>query len=270
MSDPRSEQDLNYEVAALLQAREFGKITIGADVDGFEIDILVETGRGRGRRAIVIECKAYVRLAGSATVHSFGSVYQYLNETGRANEGWIISSSGFTPGARLEAERIGLQLFSLTDLRQKLDAVDLDVSTQISFVRGGGNRASHGKKRVFVVMPFSPAMDDVYVLGIRWVAQSLGLVAHRVDDLQYQGDIVAEIQRCIREYDAVVGDTTGGNANVCYEVGFAHALNRPTVLICRAGEDLPFDLRGVNHIMYKNVVQLRDSLRKRLKALLTP
>jgi hypothetical protein len=203
-------------------------------------------------------------------VQAFGSVFQFLKENGRVNEGWIVSLSGFTPGARAEAERIGLQLYSLTDLRQKFDAVDLDLRQHVDFVRGGGNRAAHGKKRVFVVMPFNPAMDDVYVLGIRWVAQSLNLVAHRVDDLQYQGDIVDEIQRCIREYDAVVGDTTGGNANVCYEVGFAHALSRPTVLICRVGENLPFDLKGVNHIMYPNIVQLRDSLLKRLKALLNP
>jgi len=32
-------------------------------------------------------------------------------------------------------------------------------------------------------------------------------------------------------YDAVVAETSGANPNVCYEVGYAHAANTPTILI---------------------------------------
>jgi nucleoside 2-deoxyribosyltransferase len=123
-------------------------------------------------------------------------------------------------------------------------------------------------KRVFVIMPFSSEMLDVFILGIRWAAAALGVVAHRADDLQHAGDIVAEVKRAIREYDIVIGDTTGANPNVCYEVGIAHALDRPTLLICRDGEDLPFDLQGINHLKYPNVVELRSKLRSRLDDLL--
>jgi hypothetical protein len=109
-------------------------------------------------------------------------------------------------------------------------------------------------------MPFKPEFDDVYILGIRWAAEKLGVVAQRADDFKHMGDIVAEVKRAIQEYDAIVGDTTGSNANVCYEVGFAHALSRPTVLICRSGGELPFDLQGINHILYPSVVELRPRL----------
>ena len=65
-----------------------------------------------------------------------------------------------------------------------------------------------------------------------------------------------------------MGDTTGGNPNVFYEIGYAHALGKPTILMCKKGEKLPFDLQGTNHIMYPNVLGLRAPLRAKLKAAL--
>ena len=100
-------------------------------------------------------------------------------------------------------------------------------------------------------------MDDVFILGIRWAAVRLGAVAEGSDDLEHNGEIIAEVTATIQQYDVIVGDTTGSNANVCYEVGYAHVLNKPTILICRKGEELPFDLQGTNHIIYPKVLGLR-------------
>ena len=111
-------------------------------------------------------------------------------------------------------------------------------------------------------------MDDVFILGIRWAADQLGAVAERSDDLEHNGGIIAEIKTANQQYDVIVGDTTGGNPNVCYEVGYAHALEKPTILICRKGEELPFDLQGTNHIMYPNVLGLRAPLKEKLQAAL--
>ena len=86
----------------------------------------------------------------------------------------------------------------------------------------------------------------------------------RADDLEHQGEIIDEIREAIRTYDVILADTTGANPNVCYEVGFAHALDRPTILICQTGEKLPFDLRGTNHLMYRNILDLREPLREKL------
>jgi hypothetical protein len=53
---------------------------------------------------------------------------------------------------------------------------------------------------------------------------------------------------------------------VFYEIGYAHAIGRPTILITRAGETLPFDLQSKNYILYSSIVELREKLAKRLKA----
>jgi hypothetical protein len=265
---PGSTHELVLEVAGMIRATmESTDISVGGALDGLELDIVVKTGRGRGRRVLVVECKAYSRLVGIQTVTAFGSMFEYLRQAEDAHEGWIVTSSGFTSGAVDVARRYGIELFTMTDLRQKLGVGDRVFRPSLAELQRITSPA-HGKKRIFVIMPFESAMDDVYILGIRWVAAKLGLVAQRADDLQHYGGIVAEIQKAIRDYDAVVGDTSGANPNVCYEVGFAHALDRPTVLICRRGHDLPFDLRGVNHLMYPNVLALRAQLLTRLRAVL--
>jgi nucleoside 2-deoxyribosyltransferase len=117
-------------------------------------------------------------------------------------------------------------------------------------------------------MPFSEEMLDVFLLGIRSVAAELNFVANRADDLEHNGEIIDEIKDAIKTADFVIADTTGSNANVCYEVGFAHALEKPTVLLCRKGEKLPFDLKGTNHIMYPNVVGIRTMLKAKLENML--
>ena len=111
-------------------------------------------------------------------------------------------------------------------------------------------------------------MLDVFILGIRWAASELEVVAKRADDLEHDGEIIGEIRKAIAEYDVVVADTSGANPNVCYEVGYAHALNKPTILICRKGTKLPFDLQGTNHLMYENIIGLKKPLKEKLKAAL--
>lgn len=102
----------------------------------------------------------------------------------------------------------------------------------------------------------------------RWAAKEVNAVAVRADDLEHNGEIIEEIKKAIAEYDVIVADTTGANPNVCYEVGYAHALQRPTVLICRDSERLPFDLKGTNHLMCANILSLRDPLKVKLAAAL--
>jgi hypothetical protein len=63
-------------------------------------------------------------------------------------------------------------------------------------------------------------------------------------------------------------DTTSRNPNVFYEVGYAHALKIPTILICREGAEIPFDVKAVNHIIYASIVDLRERLERRLRSML--
>ncbi len=266
---PRTAHELTALVAATLAAQEY-EVTVEADLAGIQVDVLAQRPKGRGHYRLVVECKAYSRLVGRQSMLPFVATVGYLRGRRLVDEALMVASSGFTPRAQRAAEEGGVKAQVFEDfVRQsgvQFEALSQYLRQWLERIEKPGVRPS--KKRIFTVMPFHPAMLDVFLLGVRWVAEQIGAVAHRADDLQHNGEIIDEVRRAIREYDAVVADTSGASPNVCYEVGYAHAVNPRTILICRAGEALPFDLQGVNHIVYPNIVALRPTLHQRLSSVL--
>lgn len=118
-------------------------------------------------------------------------------------------------------------------------------------------------------MPFSREYDDVFFVSMAHAADSVGATCKRVDREDFEGDVVEEIKRLIRESVAVIADLSEARPNVLYEVGYAHALLKPTVPICSTAlGELPFDVRNWNTLEYTRgrTHQLRDPLARRLKA----
>lgn len=113
----------------------------------------------------------------------------------------------------------------------------------------------------FVLMPFSEDFQDVYRIGIQETAKSKDVIAERVDEQIYTESILERIYRQIDAADFVIADMTGKNANVFYEVGYAHAKEKICTLITRDASDIPFDLKHHRHIVY-------DGKISRLKELL--
>ena len=58
----------------------------------------------------------------------------------------------------------------------------------------------------------------------------------------------------------VIALLNGRNPNVFLEVGYSWANNRPTILILKDGEEMPFDVRGQRCIRYKSIIQLEKAL----------
>ncbi|MCP4680585.1 MAG: GAF domain-containing protein [Deltaproteobacteria bacterium] len=121
---------------------------------------------------------------------------------------------------------------------------------------------------IFVLMPFAEEFRDIYELGIKATAENLGMRCERVDEIEFNDAILAQIYSGIQRADLVIADMTGRNPNVFYEVGYAHALSKDVVLLTQKAEDIPFDLKGHNHIIYGNsITTLQRRLEKRLKGL---
>ena len=104
----------------------------------------------------------------------------------------------------------------------------------------------------FVLMPFDKAFDDIYKIGIKETANSLDILAERVDEQIFREGILERIYRQIELADLVVADMTGQNPNVFYEVGYAHAKGKLCILLTQNADDIPFDLKHHRHIVYGN------------------
>lgn len=117
------------------------------------------------------------------------------------------------------------------------------------------------KPFVFVLMPFEKKFDDLYKFGIKGAAEDAGAYAERLDEQVFTEGMLDRIFNQISKADVIVADMTGRNPNVFYEVGYAHALGKIVLLITNSSDDIPFDLKHRQHIVYQGGI---DRLRKEL------
>ena len=83
-----------------------------------------------------------------------------------------------------------------------------------------------------------------------------------------------DIQRQIEDSEAVVAEISTQNPNVFYELGYAHALRKPAILLVRGEEvkTMPFDVRSYRAIVYDDSIggkkRVERNLEQHLKAIL--
>lgn len=257
------------EVAAIYRALG-ATVEVDVGLAGSQIDVLVKEKTQSGSEVrVAVECKSTQRPVGIASIVAFASVVNLLKQRGLIDRATLVARSGFSAQARQAASEYSVELLEYADLQQralgKQGAIDI---AEQDLAREQTAPEHNRSGRVFVVMPFTKEFEDIYLLGIRDVAEDLGLIVERGDDIEHSENILDMIRARIRAADVIVGDTTGSNPNVFYEIGYAHALDQPTVLIARKNSNIPFDLRAMNHIMYETIVDLRKRLKARLSGMI--
>ena len=107
------------------------------------------------------------------------------------------------------------------------------------------------KLDVFVLMPFKADMLPVYEDHIKPTCASMGLTVRRADDFFTANAVIQDVWKAIVSARFIVADCTDRNPNVFYEIGLAHTIGKPTILITQKSEDVPFDLRHLRYISYQ-------------------
>lgn len=103
----------------------------------------------------------------------------------------------------------------------------------------------------FVMMPFALPQGGYYESVYKPAIERAKLKAVRADaELFGTGKIIDQIWNGIHSARVLVAELTGRNPNVLYELGLAHALQKPVVLISSNEDDVPFDVRHVRVIYY--------------------
>ena len=124
-------------------------------------------------------------------------------------------------------------------------------------------RISYLEDKCFVIMPFGikPIPDElnqtfdfdkVYRTIIRRAVKEADMEAIRADEQTGSHIIHTDMFRELRDRTVVLADLSLGNPNVYYELGIRHVLAPGgTVLICREGTELPFDIKLSRVIFYR-------------------
>lgn len=124
---------------------------------------------------------------------------------------------------------------------------------------------------LFVVMQYTDQFSELYNDVILPQGKKSGFEVMRADETYGPGIIITDIEQQIIEAKAVIADITPNNPNVYWEVGYAYALRKPTILIAQRDTELPFDISPFRTLFYNNTIagksKIEEGLCKHLEAI---
>ena len=125
-------------------------------------------------------------------------------------------------------------------------------------------RANH----IFFLCPFCEPFNQIYSDHVRAVAKREGFSIDRADEIYGTQPIIEDIWESINSAEIIVADVTGRNPNVMYEIGMAHTVGKPVIIITQSMDDVPFDLKHHRCIVYaftpRGCAELEEKLRATL------
>ena len=122
------------------------------------------------------------------------------------------------------------------------------------------------KRLIFILTPFHDNYTEDYKV-IRETCSKLGYTAYRGDENYISGDIFPEMLKLIAKANLIIANINGRNPNVLYELGIAHAMDKPVILISKEAEKLPIDIKSKRFLFYRSYTELSDMIRQELSNL---
>jgi hypothetical protein len=173
------------------------------------------------------------------------------------------------PEILFRASDLALQLCNSLDLSiSKLSNYDSSKSMIIMPFFGApnpGDKDAHDGSDIFVLMPFAQELKPVFEDHIKKVAGELNLRVKRADDLFSKDSVMEDVWNALNQAKLAIADCTARNSNVFYEIGIAHTINKPVILITQNENDVPFDLRHLRYIKYdytpRGMIKFENQLR---------
>lgn len=104
------------------------------------------------------------------------------------------------------------------------------------------------KPRVFMIMPFSEDFMALFEELRNRFADKYEFT--NAGDMDNQQSIIRSIIEGLEKADVVIADLTNRNANVFYELGLAHAMNKKVIIITQVIDELPFDIKAYRAFEY--------------------
>jgi nucleoside 2-deoxyribosyltransferase len=125
-------------------------------------------------------------------------------------------------------------------------------------------------RTMFVAMAFRPDLDKPYEQAVKLAIEKVGLIPVRLDKETFPEKICERILMEIHSSEFVVADFTHQRGGVYFEAGYALALRKSILWLCREDdiENLHFDTRQYQHIVWSTEVDLAGRLEEKLRYLL--
>ncbi|MCC6363844.1 MAG: hypothetical protein IT165_09985 [Bryobacterales bacterium] len=103
----------------------------------------------------------------------------------------------------------------------------------------------------FVVMPFRPELNFFYLYTRAYLEDKFKIRVERGDTHVLTKAVMDKIREQIIDATFLIGDVTGSNPNVFFELGIAQAIGRPVIYLTQDPPDqVPVDVRQFEFIQY--------------------
>ena len=125
-----------------------------------------------------------------------------------------------------------------------------------------------GKKAFFICAFNDSTIDHNYEYAIKPAVQEFGYEINRVDEKHHTDQVTDKIIECINQARFIIADLTNEKPNCYYEVGYAHALNKPVIIIAKEGTIRHFDISTYKWNYWKEYSDLKTILKPEIKSVI--
>ncbi len=179
-----------------------------------------------------------------------------------------------------EKESIGTWQYKYEDkLYEKLEKNDI---TEILF-REAITLIEHGNyqnyrdsilaglksQTVFMICPYgNEEVDHNYEFVIKPAVEKKGLKIERADQISHTQTITDKILESLNRSLFVIADLTEAKQNCYYEVGYAHSLGKPVIILAKEGTTRHFDISTYKWNFWKDYKDLKPKLENEIESVI--
>ena len=106
--------------------------------------------------------------------------------------------------------------------------------------------------KCFIVMAFRTTYEQSLKKLLKKAATGAGFDAQRGDEVLTHNDVLSNIWRSIVESDAIIAVLKCDNSNLFYELGLAHAIGKPVIVMANKNEleKMPTNVKNLIMLTY--------------------
>lgn len=146
----------------------------------------------------------------------------------------------------------------------------------ISLKTSGGYKAiamqiaeALGRRESFFICPMdNNEVNHNYEYVIKPLVKQYQFDIHKVDEISHTRETTGVILEAVARCKFVIADLTEARPNCYYELGYAHALRKPAIILAKKGTPRHFDISTYKWNYWESYTDLKQLLEKELHGLM--
>lgn len=198
----------------------------------------------------------------------WGSI-EVFQTTQPVDSAWPVKKENYN-ALLVEGEIIRALEAEATNVSQELyrEAITLIESGQYRELRAKLTEAIKGSYSFFVCPLENDEVSHNYKFVIKPAVRQFQFEIQKADEISHTGTITDAILAAIARSRFLVADLTDAKPNCYYEVGYAHALGKPVIILAKEGTTRHFDISTYKWNFWIDYKDLKPKFERELRVVL--